>query len=243
MDPQYATAYPTLYRHHWWWRTREKILLRKIRHILAGVPSSRMLDVGCGAALFFDALEPLGHVEGIESDPAAVEQSGRWRNRILVGDLDGSYLPAAPFDLILLLDVLEHTRAPEELLRHAARHLTDTGRILVTVPAFQWLWTAHDDLNHHVARYTANQMRRVFESADLIAVETGYMFQSLVLPKLLVRGREALTSGVARVPTIPPAALNDAIQTWFAVEYALAGRLPFGGSVIAIAAHRRSNRS
>jgi len=108
----------------------------------------------------------------------------------------------------------------------------------VTVPAFQWLWTAHDDLNHHVARYTADELRRVFDRANLVAVETGYMFQSLVLAKLLVRGREALTSRVARVPTIPPAALNSAIQAWFTVEYALAGRLPFGGSVVAIAAPR-----
>jgi SAM-dependent methyltransferase len=238
MDPQYAAAYQALYRRHWWWRTREKILLRKIRPILAGVRRPRMLDVGCGAALLFDALEPFGHIEGIESDPAAVEQSGKWRSRIVVGELDDSYRPTAPFDLILLLDVLEHVRDPDQLLLQAARHLTATGRILVTVPAFQWLWTAHDDLNHHVARYTADELRRVFDRANLVAVETGYMFQSLVLAKLLVRGREALTSRVARVPTIPPAALNSAIQTWFTVEYALAGRLPFGGSVVAIAAPR-----
>ena len=242
MDPEYAAAYPALYRHHWWWRTREQILLRKIRQILAGVERPRMLDVGCGAALFFDALEPFGHVEGVESDAAAVGQSGKWRSRIVVGELDDAYRPSAPFDLILLLDVLEHTRVPEQLLRQAARHLTATGRILVTVPAFQWLWTAHDDLNHHVARYTADEMRRIFSRADLVAVETRYMFQSLVLAKLLVRGREALTSSVARVPTIPPAALNRATQAWFTVEDALAGRLPFGASVVAVAAPRRSNR-
>jgi hypothetical protein len=51
----------------------------------------------------------------------------------------------------------------------------------VTVPAFQWLRTARDDLNHHVARYTADELRRVFDRANLVAVETGYMFQSLVL--------------------------------------------------------------
>ena len=238
MDPQYAAAYPALYRHHWWWRVRERILLEKIRRILRRVRNPRILDVGCGRGCFFDALQPFGHVEGIESDLPAVEHSGRWRDRIVVGELDDSYRPTAPFDLILLLDVLEHVRDPDQLLLQAARHLTTAGRILVTVPAFQWLWTAHDDLNHHVARYTADELRRVFDRANLVAVEAGYMFQSLVLAKLLVRGREALTSRVARVPTIPPATLNSAIQAWFTVEYALAGRLPFGGSVVAIAARR-----
>src|SRR5262245_50528059 len=68
MDPQYAAAYPNLYRHHWWWRVREQILLEKIRRILGRVRNPRILDVGCGAGLFFDALQPFGHVEGIEAD-------------------------------------------------------------------------------------------------------------------------------------------------------------------------------
>ena len=75
MDAQYAAAYPELYQRHWWWRVREEILLRNIRTILAGTPEARILDVGCGAGLFFDELEQFGHVEGVESDRAVVEQS------------------------------------------------------------------------------------------------------------------------------------------------------------------------
>ena len=236
MDADYAAAYPDLYRRHWWWRVREEILLRKISRILAKVTRPRILDVGCGAALFFDALQQFGHVEGIESDRAAVERSGRWRSRILVGELDDAYEPAAPFDLILLLDVLEHVADPERLLRRAGRILTPSGCILVTAPAFKWLWTAHDDMNHHVTRYTAHELRRTIERAGLVTIETSYMFQSLVIPKLLVRAREALISRSAPVPSIPPAPLNAAVQTWFRTEYSLAGWLPFGASVLAIAA-------
>jgi 2-polyprenyl-3-methyl-5-hydroxy-6-metoxy-1,4-benzoquinol methylase len=236
MNAQYAAAYPELYRNHWWWRAREEILLRKIRRVLSGASPARILDVGCGAALFFDALEQSGHVEGIESDRTAVEGSGKWRSRIVVGELDDSYRPEAPFDLILLLDILEHVHDPDRLLRRAAEILTPSGRILITAPAFQWLWTAHDDLNHHVRRYTAHEMRSAIRRAGLVAVETGYMFQSLVVPKLLVRAREALTSRAPRVPGIPPPLLNSAVQAWFRAEYSLAGWLPFGGSLLAIAA-------
>jgi 2-polyprenyl-3-methyl-5-hydroxy-6-metoxy-1,4-benzoquinol methylase len=236
MNAQYAAAYPDLYNRHWWWRVREEIVLRKIRRILAGVGRARILDVGCGAALFFDALQQFGHIEGIESDRTAVERSGKWRSRVVVGELGDRDAATIPFDLILMLDVLEHVHDPDELLRRAARILTSSGRILVTVPAFDWLWTAHDDINHHVTRYTANQLRAAFQRAGLVTVEAGYMFQSLVVPKLLVRAKEALTSRPARVPRIPPRVLNQAVQAWFRAEYALAGWLPFGGSLLAVAA-------
>ena len=239
MDEKYAAAYPELYKNHWWWRVREEILLRKIRRMLADRGRPRILDVGCGAGLFFDALEPLGHVEGIESDRGAVQRSGRWRTRITTGQLDGSYTPNAPFDLILLLDVLEHVSEAEQLLRRAGEILAPRGRVLITVPAFNWLWTTHDDMNHHVRRYTAGEMRQTIERADLVPIETRFMFQSLVVPKLLVRLRESLISVQPRVPTLPPAAVNGAVQTWFRTEYRVAGWLPFGGSLIAVASHER----
>ena len=91
MDTQYAAAYPELYRKHWWWRVREEILLGKIRRILGTVTGARILDVGCGAALFFDALQQFGRVQGIESDRDAVEQSGRWRADVSVAELNESY--------------------------------------------------------------------------------------------------------------------------------------------------------
>jgi len=235
MDTQYAAAYPELYRKHWWWRVREEILLRKIRRILGTVTGARILDVGCGAALFFDALQPFGRVEGIESDRNAVEQSGRWRADVSVAELNESYVSDAPFDLILMLDVLEHVADPERLLRRAGEILNPSGSILVTVPAFNCLWTTHDDLNHHLTRYSSNSMRKVIRRAGLATVETGYMFQSLVLAKLLVRLRDAVSRAPARVPTVPPAALNRAMQTWFKTEHLVAGWLPFGSSLLAVA--------
>jgi 2-polyprenyl-3-methyl-5-hydroxy-6-metoxy-1,4-benzoquinol methylase len=236
MDAEYAAAYARLYREHWWWRVREDILLRKIRHILGShTPGARILDVGCGAGLFFDALGRLGHVEGIESDRLSVEQAGHWRSRIHFGELDDTFEPDSSFDLILLLDVVEHVDRPGRLLRRAARLLGPNGRIVVTVPAFNWLWTSHDELNHHVVRYTASQVRDLMNDAGLTATETSYLFQSLVLPKLLVRAKEALTAPAARVPRVPPRAVNIALRAWYRSEYRLAGGLPFGSSVLAIA--------
>ena len=235
MDPSYTAAYAELYRTHWWWRVREGVLLDKIRELLGNrAHDARILDVGCGAGLFFDALEQFGRVEGIESDPIAVAQSGRWRDRIHIGEVE-TFTGGEPFDLILALDVVEHVPNPSILLRHAARLLASTGSMVITTPAFDWLWTSHDCLNHHVKRYTAGEMRALIREAGLHPIDTQYLFQSLIVPKLLVRTMEAIHRVGPSVPTIPPAPLNRALETWFRTEHAIAGWLPFGSSVLSVA--------
>ena len=236
MDPRYARAYPQLYARHWWWRVREQILVRKVETLLSGSRDARILDVGCGAGLLFDALEAFGHVEGVEADAAAVSRSGRWRERISVGNLDDEFAPAGPYDLILMLDVLEHIAGPGHVLRRAGHLLRPNGRILITVPAFSWLWTSHDEINHHVTRYSAAELRALVAASGLVTLESQYLFQSLVAAKLFVRALEAISSAAPRVPGIPPAPLNAMIQTWFCGEHALLGWLPFGTSTLAIAA-------
>ena len=225
----------SLYRKHWWWRVREEIVLARIAALLERVPQARILDVGCGAGLFFDALEQFGEVEGIESDSGAIRYSGKWRDRIHHGYLDAAFTPRAPYDLILMLDVLEHLDDPVLLLRRAATLLGEGGRILITVPAYNWLWTKHDDLNHHVQRFTASGMNRTIEMAGLTTMATSYLFPSLVLPKALVRAVEAVRGGAPAVPQIPPPAVNRAAQIVLRAEHAFAWWLPFGTSVLAIA--------
>jgi 2-polyprenyl-3-methyl-5-hydroxy-6-metoxy-1,4-benzoquinol methylase len=239
MDAAYTKTYADLYRRHWWWRVRERILLEKIRTLLGDrTGTARILDVGCGAGLFFDALEQFGHVEGIESHPIAVEQSGRWRHRIHLGELD-TFAADARFDVILALDVVEHVSSPDVMLRQAATFLARDGRMLITTPAFNWLWTSHDDLNHHVKRYTAREMRELVRKATLEPIETRYLFQSLILPKLALRASEALFASSSSMPRVPPEVLNTALETWFRSENAILGWLPFGGSVMAVATRQR----
>jgi 2-polyprenyl-3-methyl-5-hydroxy-6-metoxy-1,4-benzoquinol methylase len=236
MDSSYAAAYPDLYRRHWWWRVREYILLRRLTSLFAATDrSARILDVGCGAGLFFDALQRFGHVEGIESDRSAVERGGKWRANILVGQLDAAFKPAAPYDAILMLDILEHVPDPEQLLHLARPLVKPDGRVVITVPAFNWLWTKHDDLNHHLRRYTASQIRQTVAAAGLVVTDSTYLFQSLILPKALVRLYERLLSRPAGVPSIPGPAVSVMLQAWFRAEYAIAHWLPFGTSLMVVA--------
>ena len=234
MDTAYAAAYAELYRNHWWWRSREAILLRRLAELIDSGRHARILDVGCGAGLFFDALARFGHVEGIESDAALVEQSGRWRNQIVIGELDESFRPDELFDTILMLDVLEHVPHPKEMLDSARRVLAPSGRLVITVPAFQGLWTSHDDLNHHLRRYTAETLRHTIREAGLVTESISYLFQSLVIPKLYVRVLECVKGRTHNVPQVPAAIVNRLLSKWFQAESNICKCLPFGTSLIAV---------
>jgi SAM-dependent methyltransferase len=141
------------------------------------------------------------------------------------------------FDVILFLDVLEHLDDPGQALRHAVSLLENGGIILATVPAFMWLWTAHDDLNHHRTRYDRRSLRSVMESAGLRVERTRYLFQWLVGAKLLVRGIEAVRRPEPSSPSIPPAPINGMLTGVSAVEEWLGRFLPppFGGSLLMVA--------
>ena len=149
MDREYAGAYRELYGNHWWWRARESLILAELRRRLPPVAQKprALLDVGCGDGLFFDKLAEFGDVDGVEADPSLVDPCGPHAERIHIGPFGADFRPCRRYDLILMLDVVEHLPDAEAGLRRAAELLNDDGLLIVTVPAFNALWTAHDDFN------------------------------------------------------------------------------------------------
>ncbi|HEY4328448.1 MAG TPA: methyltransferase domain-containing protein, partial [Phycisphaerae bacterium] len=107
MQSDYARQYENLWLHHWWWQSRKQFVLGHLRRLNAQRPFNQILDIGCGNGLFFDDLSQFGAVQGIEPDPSLVHD-GPHRRQIEIRLFDSTYLPPNPFDLILMLDVLEH---------------------------------------------------------------------------------------------------------------------------------------
>src|SRR5262245_47239949 len=154
MDPEYAQRYREIYEKHWWWRARERLILSTIEKIKSQGSRGSILDIGCGDGLLFDRLSAFGEVEGVEMDASLVSPKNPWKNRIHVCPFDDSFRPQKRYSLILMLDVLEHFADPLDPLRRALALLDQDGILLITVPAFLFLWTTHDELNHHFTRYT-----------------------------------------------------------------------------------------
>lgn len=237
MDPEYARTYRELYRRHWWWRAREEVILRELRRRQPPGGWRRILDVGCGDGLFFDRLSQFGAVEGVEPDVGLLDPKGRWRPSIHAIPFDEDFRPTRRYDVILMLDVLEHLAEPACALAHARTLLEPGGLIFVTVPAFPWLWTRHDDYNQHVQRFTRATFRAVAGPAGLRILDERFLFQWLVPAKLAVRVLESLRQGRSSPASLPPRPINRLLllATRFELAVARALPLPFGSSLMVIA--------
>jgi SAM-dependent methyltransferase len=240
MDPEYARSYRELYERHWWWRAREDLLVETLRGLYGGRCNLKILDVGCGSGLFFSRLSEFGTAVGVEPDPLLAEADTRHRDRIHAGDL--STLPAGDaFDLILLLDVLEHIDAPETDLARAFSILKSGGLALVTVPAFQLLWSSHDEINHHKRRYTASSLTDLIRGAGGHVHWVRYFFHWTFPAKLCIRLLEKLGVGGGS-ERVPPHNVNRALYTISRLEQRAVGplHLPFGTSVMAVCSPGRA---
>ena len=235
MDPAYAAAYRDLYERHWWWRARERFLLARLTELHSTGNRPRILDVGCGDALFFDELNRFGEVRGIEPD-AEIVTDGRWRAMIHVGELDDDFAARHTFDWILLLDVLEHVDDDVALLRAVRTTLAEEGLVIITVPAFRTLWTRHDEINQHVTRYTRGTLATALQEADLEPIDLRYFFHWLAPLKLIVKLKEAVVTGGMTVASVPPAPLNRLAYGVSVAEQHMPGtaHLPFGTSLYAL---------
>lgn len=223
---------------HWWYRARRDILADLIARKIGPPPDARILEIGCGTGHNLGMLGGFGRVDAIEVDGAARDIASRRLGRAvmnaplpaLTGVEDGAY------DLIAILDVLEHVEEDRAALEGMAAKLRPGGRILITVPAHPWMWSAHDVVNHHKRRYTKGTLREVIGAAGL-KLELLSWFNSLLFPVAAaarVAGR--VTGKEDSDDTLPPKPVNALFEKIFGLERYALGRLPFppGVSLVAI---------
>ena len=240
MEPAYARDYKNLYERHWWWRAREELVLETLSGLRPGGNWGRILDVGCGDGLFFEKLCALGDVEGVEMDATGMDPTGPWAGRIRVQPFDERFQPGRRYDLIVMLDVLEHFPDSGAALRRAIDLLEPEGRILITVPAFRSLWTSHDELNRHHTRFTRRELVEVAEGSGGLVKSCRYIFQWTAPLKLAQHFKEKLLPADPRVPSLPPDWINRLFRGLSRAErrFFSAVSPPFGSSLLAVVARR-----
>lgn len=145
--------------------------------------------------------------------------------------------PDGQFDLICLLDVLEHIDDEAGALARISRLLKPTGQLLVTVPAYSWLWSEHDVVHHHRRRYTASALKKAALAANFAVARIGY-FNTVLFPLIaMVRLAQKLTRKASSSDTaLPSPWLNRLLGGLFGLERRLVPRVlfPFGTSVMAV---------
>ena len=222
---------------HWWYVARRRILADLIAREIKPPSRARILEIGCGTGHNFPVLDKFGSVEALEVDaPARAIASERLGYP--VGDAPLPGLPGVPdasYDLIALLDVLEHIEGDLAALVSIKAKLKPGGRILITVPANEWMWSAHDTVHHHFRRYNPASLRKVAAEAGL-KVDLLTHFNTLLFPlAAAVRIAGKLTRREDADDAQPPAPLNAIFTGLFGLERHLIGRvtLPFGVSLAA----------
>lgn len=244
MEPQYAKSYAQLEQWHWWFRGREQILTHVLRRELAPLRATSILSVGCGPAEGLRWLRAfsgdLGCVVGLDSGAVHARNLGPGFHYI-VGGLEDMPLRSSSFDVVLVLDVLEHLNEDTDGLRQAARLLKNGGLLIVTVPAMPSLWGGQDVVSHHRRRYKMKSFLRLFQLLHVSQVRVTYFNTLLFPPIATVRWARALAGQRYRDRTDfndnHPGLINRILARIFAAERHLVGRvpLPFGVSLLAIA--------
>jgi SAM-dependent methyltransferase len=164
---------------HWWFASRVRAIHAVVASHLSH-PSQRILDVGCGAGNMMHHLARYGTVKGVEVDPRPLKLAQQRGYDVKLADASaGIPHDDAQFDLVATLDVIEHVPDDLAVLRECRRVLAPQGWLLVTAPAFMFLWSYNDVLNAHQRRYTAGELHRKLAA-------TGFRVQRLTYNNFFV---------------------------------------------------------
>jgi SAM-dependent methyltransferase len=226
-------------QRHWWYVARREVIAALIRNDVRPPANARVLEIGCGTGHNLAMLSEFGHVDALElDDEARAVAEKRLGRKVMSAPLPGlSGVPQKHYDLIGAFDVVEHIEDDRAALASIAERLKPGSKLVLTVPAHQWMWSAHDVVNHHKRRYSKQGLRRLLEESPLKLDTIGY-FNSLLFPVAVAERLSSKLRGKDDADlTLPPAPLNTVLERIFAAERHLVGRLPLppGLSLFAVA--------
>ena len=237
MDEAAFALLERLERDHWWFVGRRHFIERALTRVRAPRPW-RVLDAGAGSGGNLAMLAGHGSVSAFETDPhAAAVARARDIGEVALGHLpDGIPFGDKAFEVIGAFDVIEHLDDPVAALRALRQRLAPGGAIVITVPAYPWLWGPHDEVHQHRRRYTRGTLRRDLEAAGLHVRYLTYINLLLLPLAVLQRLRESVFGYQPQALQVAPWLNRLLLTIWrFEDRWVPRRSLPAGLSLLAVA--------
>jgi ubiquinone/menaquinone biosynthesis C-methylase UbiE len=241
--------------NYWWFVGRRAIMARLLHRAQQKLPgaSLHLLDVGCGTGanlpMLREAVGAQGKVVGIDFSPLALQfaasHPGSSQVCLLQGDAQRLPFADASFDVVTMLDVLEHLPDDEMALQEVLRVLRPGGYYIFSVPAYRHLWSRHDEVLHHFRRYEYRTLRHLLRRQgfriELLSFAMSLMppvtwaYRRFVLPLRPRRTANSHHNEVQTLPSVPPL-FNRALVKYLHTEgqLLLRYRINFGTSLLGI---------
>jgi SAM-dependent methyltransferase len=235
-----------LENEHWWLRGRRSLFFHLLDGLLPRNGPVNSLDVGCGYGGMVRELQRYGPASGVDIFPGAVEYCRR-RGLENVQEASAYALPAPDgnFDVVTFFDCLEHLDDDVAALRESHRVLRPGGFVVISSPAYNFLWTNNDEMAHHKRRYTLGELRSKLEVTGFELRKATYfnvMLFPLIVPVLLLRRlKERLfpkpDDATTNLTHSLPRPINELLFRVFSSERFVLRRvsMPVGHSVFAVA--------
>lgn len=228
----------TLEEKHWWHISKRNMVSSLISKYITN-KNPQILDIGCGTGKNVEMLSRIGTAWGLDNSVDAIEFCRkRGLKNIKLGQSSKTGFENSSFDAVTLLDVLEHVDE-DPTLKEIRRILRDNQFLIITVPAFSWLWSKWDQVLHHKRRYTKQSLRKVLERNNFKIEKISYMYSFLVLPALLIRFIKSLffkdyypSDFKLSSPSVNNLLIRISNIERFFIENA---NIPFGTSLVCIA--------
>jgi SAM-dependent methyltransferase len=227
---------------HWWFVGRRAILESFLEQIIQNpkskIQNPKILDVGCGTGANLEMLANFGEAEGVDVSDAALEfckQKGLKAHKGLAESLP---FADESFDVVTALDVVEHLDDDIAGLKEMNRVLRTSGKTLIFVPAFMWLWGVQDDVSNHRIRYTKKQIVERLEKAGFTIERATYANITFFAPILSGRTLMKLTGIKPESENnVNVSALNGVFGKLFGAEkfWLKKFNFPFGVSIVIVA--------
>lgn len=248
MDPKFYKEYYALERSHWWFTARLKILEAQVIPLAKERPNRplRILNAGVATGATSEMLQHYGEVISLEYDKdccAFLEEKTALRP--VQASLTELPFADSSFDLVCAFDVIEHIDDDALACREMARVLTTDGTYFITVPAFGFLWSNHDVINHHFRRYTRKTLTETLNKGNLSQTYTSYFNFLLFFPiaslrllqRIIPKAKTTQTSGSDNEIFQSSNLINKLLYGIFIAEKPWLQRkknLPFGISLLSI---------